>query len=964
MKNTFFRSILCAALLFCGGITAYIQAQSSTTEGTEFWVALTKLDSPDGAKDSEYHPLIAISAKEACHISITNPNTTWSGVEIDVAAGSWTEIKTGNGANQIPADQWFSLATASGTTQNRGLCVKSTKNVSVYVASRMEYSFDATNILPITALSDNYIIQDYPPHDFGSTFTILATENNTIIDINLTTPTGGDTKKVLTLNKGQMVQYVSDDKTASFTGTSVVARDEKKIALFEGAVFTQVPGGKSARDCLYEQAMPTIFWGTEFVVTRTMDRDADRVRITALNNDDTVRINGQMVKILMAGETFELELSENDLSSDAVKKMLHPYDLLLSGTNAHYIETSCPAAVYLYTVSSAYKKDASNEIGDPSMVWISPVEQMIKEITFGALATEKTKNHYVNIVTTTDNVTSMQLLNNQDQNILSASDFQPVLGNPNYSYARKLLLENQIIGQTFTLKGKKGFIAHVYGSGEDESYAYSVGSSAVERSIIIDNNILSDGDSLTICLGQPIEFATNFSAYDVDQITWDMGDGITNTYYEDAKYNYTYDTKGWYDIIVTYSLTNRCTGIAVTNEAMAVKLYVNIPDTNRVNKYLCEGDAFNGKTYNTAGTYIDTVYNDCVSVDITTIVVGKPSYETLSLTAFDSVFVQGDKDNPDMYVYEDAAILRHYLNMGECDSTVEMNIHVVHCTELAISYDTVACGGDTLNIAYTLLKGDMPYRGDFVAGNQTYGIRILQETTTTGVIQVVNIKPGYYTNSRLRLQDPNCDRTYELSVPLTVNFPSDIVAQKWNNVLAVYNAKKNGGYEFVSYQWFMNDSLLAGENSSIYYVGTDNELNFNACYYVLLTTIDGISLPSCPICPKDKYASDSTVVPTNPDEFTVTDDEPDATTENTEPTPDDTAAEVAVSPSIVNAGDNILIDSELDGRAAMYDITGQYQTEVELGRYTIMRAPSRAGVYVMHITLSDNTKRAFRVIVK
>ena len=943
MKHTIFRSILCAAILFLCGFSAYVSAQSSSTEGKEFWVALTKAKTTGSGG---YTPYITISAKKACHIEIKNPNTTWAGVSKDINPGT-TEI----GTNEIPLAQWANTSFNTSdfqTPQALGLQITSTEYVSVYVASRMEFSFDATNVLPITALTGEYMIQDYPACDHedkadqnSATFAIVATEDNTNISIVPTVETrngnaAGSTIKA-TLQKGQVYHVISvDKKGSSFTGTTINA--DKKIAVFAGDVNTDVPGEASARDLLYEQAMPTAFWGTEFIVTRTMERDADRVRFTALNDNTDITINGIKYATINSGQTFEVELGEGNIDQSALNKMFTGYDALISGADAHYVKTSCPVAAYLYIVSQKYKnKESTYDNGDPSMVWISPLEQKIKEITFSNFATDKTTDHYVNIITETNNVESVQLLDPDGKNIISPSDFQTVPGNTHYSYARKLLdnsLTSKPVSKRFTLKGKKGLIAHVYGNGEKESYAYSVGSAAVQRSIEIDGMQLSDGDSAVICLGEPIEFATNFTTYTVDQITWDMGDGVTRTYTSDESSYYLYDSPGWYDIIVTYSLTNSCTGEIVANESMKVMLYANIPDTIRRNHFLCEGESLNGITYNHAGQYIDTVTFDCDYVEIQHIIVGSPTDTTINLRAFDSVFVQGDANNPDQYVYESTELQRKYTNYTGCDSTVRLIIEVVHCVEMQVSAPSELCGGDELAINYTLLKGEMPMKGSFTAGSKTYNIRISQETDNTGIIYVYDIAPGRYPNAVLQLSDEICNRTYEVDIPLVVNFSSDIVKQKWNNVIAVKNEKYNGGYEFSAYQWYKNGEEIEGATGSYYYVGSDAELDFTASYYVRLTTTSGITLNSCPFYPVDKYA-------------------------------DEDEANVSVSPTVVSPNETINIFSDLAGKVVIYSTSGIYETQRDVNNSTTsMRAPSRTGVYVVQVTLENGKTRSFHILVK
>ena len=75
----------------------------------------------------------------------------------------------------------------------------------------------------------------------------------------------------------------------------------------------------------------------------------------------------------------------------------------------------------------------------------------------------------------------------------------------------------------------------------------------------------------------------------------------------------------------------------------------------------------------------------------------------------------------------------------------------------------------------------------------------------------------------------------------------DIVAQRWNDVLGVMNSTYNGGYTFVSYQWFVNNELMPGETKSYIYIpATFRE---GDCYRAEMTTEDGTRWKTCPYCP-------------------------------------------------------------------------------------------------------------------
>jgi hypothetical protein len=72
-----------------------------------------------------------------------------------------------------------------------------------------------------------------------------------------------------------------------------------------------------------------------------------------------------------------------------------------------------------------------------------------------------------------------------------------------------------------------------------------------------------------------------------------------------------------------------------------------------------------------------------------------------------------------------------------------------------------------------------------------------------------------------------------------------VIAQRWNDVLAVRNDAYNGGYEFVAYQWYKNNMPIDGATSSILY----GDLDFDAEYSVMLTREDGVKEMVCAIRP-------------------------------------------------------------------------------------------------------------------
>ena len=484
MKNQI-KSWLLVAFVLGTVIPAWGQA---STEGKEFWVANTIVCQPPTASSPAF-PTIAVSAQKACTVTITD----YAGNQLataNVTAGSWTRF--GDNTAQIdPADyyldpsKWYPTTNNINATDvwnhadkinNYGLHITATENVSVYVImGTPQYSMDACNALPITALQSEYYLQDLYPYSKDvskcvTMTTILATENNTQVVI---TPKGNTYGKnnngvpfTITLNKGQ-TYYLISSVNAQLAGTHIKAQGGKKIAVYVGSPNTHAPGGVSARDALFEQMMPIDYWGTQFIATRSLQKDGNIIGITATQNGTELKVDGFTQTYINEGETYYIVLQgPSDPYSKNLSKIVSPIDQVITA-DAAYIETSCPAAVISYDTGNSFAGATNSEIvngqGDPSSVWLSPIQQKINRITFGACYTKKTKAHFLNVVTETATCSNTKLTAYMGSNGADWSNklvWTVVPGNPAYSYARVQIGNDQPNINVFTLENSKGFIAH------------------------------------------------------------------------------------------------------------------------------------------------------------------------------------------------------------------------------------------------------------------------------------------------------------------------------------------------------------------------------------------------------------------------------------------------------------------------------------------------------------------------
>ena len=567
MKNLFLH---CLIFLFCLPFLP-LMAQSPSTQGVEFFAGFMK-NGYRGCNGSSESLRFIASAKHACSVTVSIPRGTWSQT-YNVPANGLVDIV-------IPQDQIaqvYSTTSEPAIPENKGLLITATDTISLFIANEATNSFDASFVLPTSSLLDEYMVQNYIPmtqnnttcpNNNRSVFLIVATENSTIVDITVRAETSGrkaaGTTFSVTLQRGQSYQVISNagGTQGDFSGTRIQARDCKKIAVFNGNVLTGIPETLSnGLDHIFEQAMPVAYWGKEFIVTSSAFRTGgDYVKITALEDLTQIWRNGALLTTLNAGASYTFLIQS-----------INPGVCFLEATN--------PVAVNLYQTTSTFDNSL---LGDPSMVWISPVEQQIKEITFGTFTAQNISRHYVNIVAKTEDIASITL-----DGVGISAQFSIVPSKPEYSFARV-----QITAGTHTLKSNSGFTAHVYGFGTAQGYAYSVGSSTINLKSEIYLNTIPfyqiDGNYF-ICRSDSVKLDFSSNAQ-YDSITWDMGDGIR--FFQDTSILYQYAENGTYTIMNIikrkYEIIT-CTGVISLYDTIIIPLHVKPNIVIEIQDTVCQG---------------------------------------------------------------------------------------------------------------------------------------------------------------------------------------------------------------------------------------------------------------------------------------------------------------------------------------------------------------------------------------
>ncbi len=680
---------------------------SPSTEGKRFWVSFMK-----NYRDDPVLSLL-ISSQNSCSGLITNPNTGWS-FPFSVEANQTTQVF-------VPNDQAY--CSEAGQVSNYGLLVTSTENISLYASNFEDYTYDVTNILPETALSDEYVAQAYTPLK-NTEFLIVATADSTAVEIVPACMTSDNhtayVPYTVVLNQGQTYQVLSkfNSNGGDLSGSVVRSTDiNKPIALFNGNVCANVPVGNRWCDHVVEQAFGIRFWGRNFVVTNTVGLPYDRVKVTASADNTKLYKDGVTIALINAHQSFEFELAATD--------------------TVCYLEASNACAAYLYMAGGELNPGDSYR-GDPSMVWLSPLEQRIQEITFATFNSPNITNHNVNIVAPTASVETVMF----DGEDISAQ-FHPVAANPMFSYARL-----DIPNGTHTLNSWGGVVAHVYGTGHCETYAYSVGSKAavLSEQMFVNQILSSEMESNEFCTYEPINFDAVIN-YQCDSVLWNFGDGSEN--FSGYHFTHYYTQPGTYPVSMTVFLYDN-----LGQHCTTLYSQLEILDGYNVvwHDTVCQGDYYQGHDFeyvaDTTGlvTLTRTVEipdSECDSIYVVELFVNQRVFDY-----FDTICVGNEYNGyglslPDIeqgvYLFSDT------VHRNPCDSITVLHLLVtpntndiygIHGMEYVCLGNTYTYWLDTLS-GMTDLEWTLPQGAYLLSGQGTDQVTItITEESVVGDILV------------------------------------------------------------------------------------------------------------------------------------------------------------------------------------------------------------------------------------
>ncbi len=310
-------------------------------------------------------------------------------------------------------------------------------------------------------------------------------------------------------------------------------------------------------------------------------------------------------------------------------------------------------------------------------------------------------------------------------------------------------------------------------------------------------------------------------------------------------------------VVVMKGMFNTCEDI----KEYTLKVPKLQPSFAETVRYVCDGSevVFNGKTYTEPGEYIDTLQSvhGCDSIlqlTLKTLVADTIVVDSMICTSMlPFVWNVGTEYDTLMQtgVYEKGVAS----SLG-CDSLYYiLNLNVLESLVLNFDMPTICADDDKVEIDYTLNSGKLTgYSVAYSDKAKSAGFKDVEVLDSLGEVEFIEldvpekVRPDSY-EAKFTFYNSDCG-DLDTTLVFDVLYPDTIIAQRWNDVLAVKNKDYNGGYEFVAYQWFLNGQLLEGFTTSQYY--TSENLDFDGEYQVLITRADdGVSAFTCSITPTE-----------------------------------------------------------------------------------------------------------------
>jgi gliding motility-associated-like protein len=494
-------------LLLVVGLFAWLAgfSQDFSNKGKDFWlgygyhVRFVTTGSSGGVNGQDM----------VLYFATENVPNTFTNIKIEIPALGYVQ-----NINNVPAGTIATSAsipksgsqdarlTAEGLF-NTGIHVTSSRPVVAYAHIYNGNVSGATLLFPTNTLGKEYYSINYKQvsnEDNSNSFFFVVAADTGITTVEIT-PAAATLSHVanvpftVSLNQGEIYNvmgtltggvpgaYNGVDLTGSkIRSISNGAVGCKKIAVFSGSGKIKIACSSTqiSADNIFAQAFPKSAWGKRFLTAPTRNMPYNYYRIAVSDKAAVVKLNGVVQTGIINNFYYDFPISNQP----------------------QLIESDQPIMVAQYiTTAGACGNTLIGSLGDPEMIYLSPVEQTIDEVIVNSTPNANITEHWINVVIKSSAVPSFK--------ITGASGAYNFIAHPrdaSYSYA-----QISVTSGTHTLSADSGFNAIAYGYGSFETYGYNAGTNLRDLyNFIAPLNPLNISGENTACACTPFYYSITY----------------------------------------------------------------------------------------------------------------------------------------------------------------------------------------------------------------------------------------------------------------------------------------------------------------------------------------------------------------------------------------------------------------------------------------------------------------------
>jgi len=338
----------------------------------------------------------------------------------------------------------------------------------------------------------------------------------------------------------------------------------------------------------------------------------------------------------------------------------------------------------------------------------------------------------------------------------------------------------------------------------------------------------------------------------VDYVMWDFGDGTTS--YE-SNPTHVFPNEGIKMNVKLIAHLSSCVDTLLISDYLPAigTQYDTIPvqqcfGTDYTYTYIDSTNQSQTEVLTESGLYTYTLkaYTGCDSL----VTINLSMTDTL-YTLIDTLVMRGETCTVGNQTFSETGVYRiPLIATSGCDSVVTLKLRVYN--NLKVKGDTLlyVCHGDpSVTYNYQFTQGWTNLYSLIFEESQLERIHhdTLYSETELDILLPATLLPDKYHGQITFVDSIGGDVTIPFVLELRYN--SEVLAQRWNDVLAVRNEEYNGGYEFVGYQWYKDGQPIEGATQSYYY--EQDGLDAKAEYSALVTRAgDSLQLMTCAIVPQ------------------------------------------------------------------------------------------------------------------